>query len=237
MKRAKIPPSAGINGTYYKQVPSKTQVPGIMVTAAMAKPNAPKNFDGKIGLWRSAENYKAKRDSKNHKKGDVYLKGVTVNGDRFYDLIVDSMMPAIRDKMPWASKIMLQYDNARAHIKKKDGKTMKGRPNIEGAKHNPVIEIADQVQRSPDTNICDLTIFAAWVHQVWKRLGRHDWMDRGALWGYVQDEFENLPKEIISRGCVNKSPILDQIIRAKGGNFFEVPHVGAAARAARIPHH
>jgi hypothetical protein len=43
------------------------------------------------------------------------------------------------------------------------------------------------------------------------------------------------PAEKIDRAFQNKAPIIDRIIEYQGDNHFEVPHVSADAREARLP--
>ncbi|DAZ94058.1 TPA: hypothetical protein N0F65_004325 [Lagenidium giganteum] len=77
-------------------------------------------FNGKLGIWPFVEEYTAKRASKNHKKGDVYLKNVeSVDRDRYRDYLLEHVIPAIKEKWPASGRrerIWIQQDNARPHL-------------------------------------------------------------------------------------------------------------------------
>ena len=71
-----------------------------MFLAATALPRPDKGFDGKIGFFRVTEIVTAKRKSKNHQKGDQYEKDVTMDADKYREMMVKQVFPAARKKMP-----------------------------------------------------------------------------------------------------------------------------------------
>ena len=51
----------------------------------------------------------------------------------------------------------------------------------------------------------------------------------------VEQSWAEYPAEKIDRAFQNKALTIDRIIEYQGGNRFEVPHVSADAREARLP--
>ena len=83
-------------------------------------------FDGKIGTWPFITKEPAQRNSKNRKRGTMITKpGVLVNKDVVQDMVVNNMIPTIKEKWPKfdgvdRKKIVLQQDNAKPHCKVDD---------------------------------------------------------------------------------------------------------------------
>ena len=50
----------------------------------------------------------------------------------------------------------------------------------------------------------------------------------------MQQTFATYPADTIKRAWVDKPLILGEILKHKGGNYFNVPHIGAAAQAAPL---
>jgi DNA modification methylase len=68
-----------------------------MFLSAIAKPDASKNFNGKIGIWRVCEPYKAKRDSKNYDKSQVYDKDIYMTADILRKICTQKVFKRIRE--------------------------------------------------------------------------------------------------------------------------------------------
>ena len=67
-----------------------------MFLTAVAKPRPEHQFDGLIGIWRICETTSAKRSSKLRPKGAVVVENVEMTADRFYDMLAEKVLPAIR---------------------------------------------------------------------------------------------------------------------------------------------
>ena len=84
-----------------------------MALCAVAKPNPEVNFNGLIGVWFFTEKGLAVRTSHNRAKGAEVLKLVSADGEKWADMMVQNVFPAIRRKMGWAKEVTVQLDNAR----------------------------------------------------------------------------------------------------------------------------
>ena len=62
---------------------SKRFVQKVMVLCAIARPCG--DFDGRLGMYRCARKKAAERNSKYHKRGNVYEDDCEVDGDMFYE--------------------------------------------------------------------------------------------------------------------------------------------------------
>ncbi|CAN0513033.1 unnamed protein product [Discosporangium mesarthrocarpum] len=88
-----------------------------MFLAAVARPRMISDgvwFDGKIGIRPRADTVAAMRSSKNHKKGTSLLKPATINAERYKELMIDKVIPAIKERMPRppGHTIFVQQDGA-----------------------------------------------------------------------------------------------------------------------------
>ncbi|CAN0085476.1 unnamed protein product, partial [Discosporangium mesarthrocarpum] len=75
----------------------------VMFLAAVARPRMISDgvwFDGKIGIWPIADTVAAMRSSKNRKESAMMLKPATVNAERYKELMIDKVIPAIKARMP-----------------------------------------------------------------------------------------------------------------------------------------
>ncbi|CAN0223712.1 unnamed protein product [Discosporangium mesarthrocarpum] len=78
---------------------NKRFITKVMFLAAVARPRMISDgvrFDGKIGIWPVADTVAAMRSSKNRKKGTMMLKPATINTERYKELMIDKVIPAIK---------------------------------------------------------------------------------------------------------------------------------------------
>ncbi|CAN0501098.1 unnamed protein product [Discosporangium mesarthrocarpum] len=128
-----------------------------MFLAAVARPRMTSNgvwFDGKIGIWPIADTVAAMRSSKIRKKGTMMLKPATVNAERYKELIIDKVIPAIKPRMPRppGHTIVVQQDGAKSH-------TGGGVMETTQAKAGDSIILETEPANSPDLNVNDLGFF------------------------------------------------------------------------------
>ncbi|CAN0504623.1 unnamed protein product, partial [Discosporangium mesarthrocarpum] len=111
-------------------------------------------FDGKIGIWPIADTLAAIRSSKNRKKGTMMLKPVTLNAERYKELMIDEVIPAIKARMPRppGHTIFVRQDGAKPH-------TGRGAMEAIQAKAGDGIILETQPSNSPDLNVNDLGFF------------------------------------------------------------------------------
>jgi hypothetical protein len=118
MRRSKLKLPPG-KTTPARSIHSKSFIPKVMLLAAVAKPMPEYGFDGKIGMWRVATKYMAKKKSKNHEKGEKYDKDVTMTAEIFYEIMTTNVIPAAVEKMQgFANTITFQMDGAKPHTGK-----------------------------------------------------------------------------------------------------------------------
>eukprot|EP00959_Pyramimonas_sp_CCMP1952_P266313 5567785-Pyramimonas_sp.AAC.1 len=203
-----------------KVVASRSHIPKVMFLSAIAKPRPEHNFDGLIGIWRVAEPYSAKKDSKYHDRGDVYDKDCTMDTVFYRKLMTKKVFPAIRRKMPWAKLVTIQQDGASPHTGKDNPRHLKTagmNPRVPG---NAKITILTQPSNSPDNNLNDLCFFPSMSARVAKC--GHRTVDE--LVEMVEKEYWNYDQATLLRGWEMKTRVLGEIIKHKGNNDFELPH-------------
>lgn len=98
-----------------------------MFLTALGRPG-PSNFDGKIGMWRMAEEGEAKNQVFNvpgdpssgikRKRGDPIVKDITINAEVYFEWMTEEVFPAIVEAYPHAKKVMVQQDGASPHTGK-----------------------------------------------------------------------------------------------------------------------
>ena len=122
----------------------------------------------KVGMWRVAEDTLSKRSSTTRAKNVLYQKDITMDNNVYFDLWTraDGIASVIRDSFPDVDKVVVQHDNAPAHV----GQDVVNRihAEINQADQVPEIEIESQPANSPDTNVCDLGLFSSLKTKVRK---------------------------------------------------------------------
>lgn len=132
----------------------------IMVFSVVGKPIGEYEFDGRLQLSIIGRLHAASVTSKNHKKGDVYVKvdnDTTVDSNYFFNLITNETAPLVRRKFAAAELVILQLDNAPGHVGKNNIADIERAVNADG--EEPPIRIVFQPANSPDLNLNDLGIF------------------------------------------------------------------------------
>ncbi|KAF0685493.1 Aste57867_22629 [Aphanomyces stellatus] len=143
---------------------SKRFITKVMFLSAVARPRYIHDtglwWDGKIGTWPFVESVTAQRASVNRPADTYETKPITVTKDVYREFIVDKVLPAIAAKWPKIDRtVLLQHDNARAHVTPNDAKL---RFELDTYNHRGWnISLAPQPPNSPDLNILDLGFFAA----------------------------------------------------------------------------
>jgi len=96
-------------------------------------------------------------DSKYKRAGTEYDVDVNVTAAVFKNMMIDNVIPAIREKMSDRRLVTVQFDNARAHTGKNVLEEIEQEVNAVG--DVPVIKFVLQPANSPDTNPLDLFFF------------------------------------------------------------------------------
>lgn len=219
-RKIRIPP--GVTGGVDRPQ-HKSHVPKVMFLAAVARPRPRFRFNGKVGLWRIAVPYKAKRKSKFHKFGEVYEKDKTLDATLFRKIMTSKVFPAIRKKMRFATCVSLQCDGAAPHTGKNTINLL-NRSGKRSRKGVPTIHVTTQPPQSPDTNVNDLSFFASLTARV-KRLQRGSSLwDTEQLVQNVREAWKKFPVPLLDKSFQTKSAIVQSIISHNGDNSFEIPH-------------
>jgi len=228
------PPTVPVN--------SKSHIPKAMFLAAVAKPNAEHDFDGRVGFYPVADRVQAKRDSTRRKKGTWVWNPANMDAARFKNDLKTKVVPdVLRATGKWAHKIIIQMDNAGGHGGGRGNMaaTTLAELNAWAASKPeelrkfcqsdlfPVIEFVAQPPRSPDLNILDLGIWASLRVAVDKL--KHD---KGVLYPTVseiiqccQDAWAKWPAGVILSNVFDTlENVLAYIAEAKGGNDYTLLH-------------
>lgn len=138
------------------------------------------------------------------------------------------VIPVCRSKLPWATKIKLQFDNAPGHLTKgktdkKTGEkvfmsTIAGKLKSVLEKSGEIpIELVRQIANSPDTNLSDLGFYNSIDSLMphWREflLNVFEKQIETAFWAY--------PSEKIERLVLSKIKIVKAIIAANGDNTYQ----------------
>jgi hypothetical protein len=130
----------------------------IMVWSVVGVPQPEYDFDGRLQLSLIGRLHVASVASKNHEKGDVFVKNdQTVDGAFFFNLVTTETAPKIREQFADAELVYLQIDNAPGHTGKDNSTEIERAVNEDGQK--PFIKIVFQPANSPDLNLNDLGVF------------------------------------------------------------------------------
>ena len=203
-------------------------IPKVSFLAATALPRPAKGFDGKIGFFRVCETKTAKRTSKYHQKDDEYEVDVTMNADKYREMMVKKVFPAARRKMWWANKLRCQQDGATPHtgednvnkLNKAGAETRKRRNGTNTAK----ITALTQPAQSPETNINDLAIFPS-MSRSFNNKQKHEVInDLDRLAANARQTWKQFPTDVLTKAWTTKTNVLKAIIKAKGTNNFKMPH-------------
>ena len=203
----------------YRFTPSRSNPVKVMFLVAVACPRPDKNFDGLVGMWRIQEAKVAKRNSKNHQRGDTYMEDCTLNAEKFREIMLGRVYRAIRRKMNWAKVVTLQMDGALPH-------TGMGNPDVlaargKKARHGgPTIQPVIQPSMSPDLNVLDLCMFPS----MSARCSKHRSRNKKQIARIAEKCFRLYPSEVLVRAWEMKTRVLSTIVEHGGNNDFELPH-------------
>ena len=201
------------------QLKSKRNVPKVMMLTGIGKPSRKHKFDGKVGIWEIGEVRPAKRgDSRTGlMKGDPVFDSANLDGEKWIGLLVDKVIPAIREKLPKASTVKIQFDNAPGHV---TGRAVDERLQRAMNKAKPKIVIVLQIPQSPCTNLCDLGFFRS----IDSRLPKLRSFKLPEFIQQIKGAYQDYPPEKIASLVEMKRRVVQCLIKYKGTNDFKLPH-------------
>lgn len=223
-------------------LPSKQHIPKVMFLGAVAQPKEHHEFDGAIGLYPLAETVPAQRRSSKRARGTPVLKLLNMDAKLFISMLKEKVVPDAVKKCPWARRIVVQMDNAGGHgggrgdIARKTLKELNdwGRalpPEILSSLADPnkppeVLFVA-QPPHSPDLNVLDL---GAWrsmdiaVDEIKRNhIGRQ--LSLEEIHDAARDAWNSWNgAEKLKKLFETLQMIWPCVVRAEGGNNFDLPH-------------
>ena len=177
-------------------------------------------MDGKLGIFRVAEPYTAKKKSKHHDKDSTYDKDRTMTAEVYFTMMTTKVFKAITTSFrgTGVTHVIVQQDGAKPHT----GKDVVARMNAVGATLTPTIEVRTQPAQSPDMNVNDLALFRALDVAVRKsRRGmKRGLFDKEQLVKDVLAAAAAYSSEQLEKMWAYKTYVMEQVLAAKGGNDY-----------------
>jgi transposase-like protein len=196
----------------------------VMFLCATARPRMiqGKMWDGKIGIWPIGHVDAAKRTSKNRKKGDPVWVNESVTREKYREMLIDNVLPAILAKFPTAylerKCVRIQQDGAKSHIDHDDEEWLAA---LEELAPENNITLFTQCAQSPDCNINDLAFFRS-IQSLYYEAAPDDEL---ALIAAVKRAYEEYPASKINRMWITLQSCLNAILQSNGGNHYSIPHM------------
>jgi hypothetical protein len=196
----------------------------VMFLCATARPRIihGKMWDGKIGIWPIGHVGEAKRTSKNRKKGDPVWENESVTREKYREMVIDKVLPAILAKFPTAylerKGVRIQQDGAKSHIEPDDEEWLEA---LEELAPGNKISLFTQCAQSPDCNINDLAFFRS-IQCLYYEAAPDDEL---ALIEAVKKAYEAYPASKINRMWLTHQCCMNQILENNGGNNYSIPHM------------
>ncbi|ETV97336.1 hypothetical protein H310_09675 [Aphanomyces invadans] len=195
-----------------RYIQSKAHITKVIFLVAVARPRP--GWDGKVGCWEIVERTTAARSSVNRPAGTVVLRCVNVTRDVYRDLLVNKVLPAIKEKWPTANELVyLQQDNARPHISPEDA-AFAAAACVGGWD----IRILNQPPKSPVLNVLDLGFFNS--IQALQQSLECQTMDE--LIAAVKSAFDLLAPSTLERTFATLRRVMN-IIDCGGDNRYKIP--------------
>lgn len=142
-------------------------------------------------------------------------------------MIIDKILPAIREKFPVTSKpypVLIQQDNAKPHAYCHDPDLLK-----EFSKDGWNIELTNQPPNSPDLNVLDLGFFNS-IQALQQKAAIQNLDD---LIREVEAAFAQLEPETLDNVFLTHQGCMEKIMETDGGNEYKIPHIAKAALRRR----
>ncbi|CAM9494110.1 unnamed protein product [Discosporangium mesarthrocarpum] len=164
-----------------------------------------------------ADTVAAMRSSKNRKKGTMMLKPATINAERYKELMIDKVIPAIKARTPRPPRhtIFVQQDGAKPH-------TGGGVMEAIQAKTEGSIILETQPANSPELNVNDLGFFHS-IQELKEDVGVSSPED---LVEATMEAFDGYPRETLERIWQSLFAVLGEVLGSKGCNSCKLPHLG-----------
>ncbi|CAM9650544.1 unnamed protein product, partial [Discosporangium mesarthrocarpum] len=157
----------------------------------------------------------------------MMLKPATVNAERYKELMIDEVIPAIKARMPRppGHTIFVQQDGAKPH-------TSGGVMEAIQAKEGDSIILETQPAKSPDLNVNDLGFFLS-IQQLREDVGLSSREDLEA----TMEAFDVYHREALERVWQSLFAVLGEVLGSKGDSNYKSPHLGEEnlGRTGKLP--
>jgi hypothetical protein len=208
-------------------VQSKSHIPQVMYTAALARPrNSPHSneyFNGLIGTVAHVNYVYAQRNSINRPAGTLLAEPYNITVDSFYEHMTahDGMLEVIHEAMRrhlGDRQIIVQMDNAPGHVGEGNIHHLQAFCDARGMN----MRLIPQPANSPDLNICDLAFFRSLDMRIaeYKATSRTiiDLIDA------IQQGYGEYDDEKLNSAYGHLFAVFRKILEFRGGNNFPSPH-------------
>lgn len=211
------------------KVQHKSHIPKLMFLTALARPDPEHHFDGKIGIWRVQKEKICTKTNRFHRRGDVYFKDSTMDGELYKDFM-QKIFAAVKQKMPWlkGKEVIVQQDGAPAHTTTENLRHF----DQEGKKDGWKIKVITQPAQSPDLNINDLAFFRSLKCRVERLKNSRQTLD--SLYNSVELAWIQYDSDTLQRIWGVQYACYREILRRKGDNDYKTPHTGVRKRLGEI---
>ncbi|CAM9611762.1 unnamed protein product [Discosporangium mesarthrocarpum] len=156
------------------------------------------------------------------------LKPATVKAEKYKELMIDKVIPAIKARMPRppGHTIFVQQDGAKPH-------TGGGVVEASQAKAGNGVILETQPANSTDLNVNDLGFFHS-IQQLKEDVGVSSPED---LVETTMEAFDIYPRETLERVWQSLFAVLGEVLGSKGDNSYKLPHLGKQnlGMAGKVP--
>ena len=220
---------------------NKRYIEKVMFLCAVARPRwdttRNQHFDGKIGIWPFVETVPAARTSRNRPAGTPLMKSINVTADRYKEMIMDKVIPAINSKWPACHRNMivrLQQDNATPHHQISMDNIQYTHAQAQGMLNGGMMVVPEnQPANSPDLNVLDLGYF----NSIQSLQHKKNTNNIEELVAAVLQSFLELDRHTLNKVFLSHQQVMTQILLHDGGNDYKLPHMkkNSLARSGQLP--
>lgn len=180
-------------------------------------------WDGKLGIWAFTEEFTAQRTSRNRKKGTACVRNLpTIDRTVYKKYLLEYLFPEIKEKWPRKDRhrlIWVQQDNAKPHVSPFDPEVLAA-----GSEGGWNIRLMYQPPNSPDTNVCDLGMFASLQSLQYRKYMRNI----KDIIQAVEEAYNEMSKETLNDIFLSLQNCMRCILEHDSGNDYKIPHMGKA---------
>ena len=207
-------------------VSHKSHITKVMFLCALARPqynNTTRQwFTGLIGIYPVGELDMYVRRSSIHRPGDIKWCNLNMDRDLYREMVVDLVLPDVKNKMPISTGIVLQQDGAKAHLPTDDPEFKARVVELFGDEN--AVKLHTQPAQSPDLNVNDLGFFNSLQSRYYQTSPKNSIQ----LIEMVEEAFKNYPCNKLNRIWLSLQNVMNRIIEERGDNKYTLPHMNKA---------